>query len=73
MVAVDPRVISLGTPLYVPDYGLGTALDTGGAVKGLRIDLGYDDQNLTLWYDWVDVYLLLPVPPPDQIAWVLPE
>ncbi len=73
IVAVDPRVISLGTPLYVPDYGLGTALDTGGAVKGLRIDLGYDDQNLTLWYDWVDVYLLLPVPPPDQIAWVLPE
>jgi uncharacterized protein YabE (DUF348 family) len=73
IVAVDPRVIGLGTPLYVPNYGLGTALDTGGAVKGLRIDLGYDDQNLTLWYDWVDVYLLLPIPPPDQIAWVLPE
>ncbi|HEC21362.1 MAG TPA: DUF348 domain-containing protein [Chloroflexi bacterium] len=73
IVAVDPRVISLGTRLYVPGYGVGTALDVGGAVKGLRVDLGYDDANLVLWNNWVDIYLLLPVPPPDQIAWVLPE
>jgi len=44
-VAVDPRVIPLGTKLYVastdgsPDYGFATALDTGGAIKGNRIDL----------------------------------
>ncbi len=72
VIAVDPRVISLYTWLYVPSYGVGQALDTGGAVKGRRIDLGYEDDELVLWYDWVDVYLLTPVPPPDEIPWVLP-
>ena len=72
VVAVDPRVIPLYTQLYVPGYGAGQALDTGGAVKGQRIDLGYEDDELVLWYDWVDVYLLTPVPPPDEIPWVLP-
>ena len=72
IVAVDPRVVNLFTRVYVPDYGVGIAADTGGAVKGRRIDLGYGDDDLILWYDWVDVYLLTPVPPPDQIRWVLP-
>jgi uncharacterized protein YabE (DUF348 family) len=73
VVAVDPRVIALGTNLYVPGYGTGRALDVGGAIKGLRIDLGYADDQLTLWNQWVDVYLLLPVPPPDEMIWVLPQ
>lgn len=45
-VAVDRRVIPLGTKLYiksldsrVPDYGYAIAEDTGGAIKGMRIDL----------------------------------
>jgi len=62
IVAVDPRVVSLGTRVYVPGYGVGLAGDTGGAIKGKRIDLGYDDDNLKLWYRFVDVYLLTPVP-----------
>jgi uncharacterized protein YabE (DUF348 family) len=70
IVAVDPRVISLGSQVYVPGYGVGLAGDTGGAIKGKRIDLGYDDSNLQLWYRWVDVYLLTPVP--DQINYLGP-
>ncbi|MEA3309707.1 MAG: ubiquitin-like domain-containing protein [Chloroflexota bacterium] len=62
IVAVDPRLISLGTNLYVPGYGLGLAADIGGAIKGKRVDLGYSDEHLQLWYSWVDVYLLTPVP-----------
>jgi uncharacterized protein YabE (DUF348 family) len=62
IVAVDPNVIPLGTRVYVPGYGVGLAADTGGAIWGKRIDLGYDDNNLELWYAWVDVYLLTPVP-----------
>ncbi len=62
IVAVDPRIINLGSNIYVPGYGIGNACDTGGAITGKRIDLGYDDDNLKLWYRWVDVYLLTPVP-----------
>ncbi len=72
IVASDPRVIGLGTNLFVPGYGTGRALDVGGAVKGFRIDLGYDDANLVLWNTWVDVYLVIPVPPSDEMIWVLP-
>jgi 3D (Asp-Asp-Asp) domain-containing protein len=63
IVAVDPRLINLGSEVYVPGYGVGLAGDTGGSIKGRRIDLGYDDDNLRLWYRWVEVYLLTPVPP----------
>jgi uncharacterized protein YabE (DUF348 family) len=62
IVAVDPRLIPLGSNVFVPDYGVGNACDTGSAILGKRIDLGYDDANLKLWYRWVDVYLLAPAP-----------
>ena len=70
IVAVDPNYIKLRTQVYVPGYGVGLAADTGGAIKGKRIDLGYSDANLQLWYSWVDVYLLTPVP--DQINYLGP-
>ena len=69
IVAVDPRYVTLRTRVYVPNYGIGLAGDTGGAIKGRRIDLGYDDDNLVLWYRWVDVYLLTPVP--SKISYIL--
>ena len=46
---------------------------TGSMVaNGRRIDLGYSDDDLVLWYSWVDVYLLTPVPPIEDILYILP-
>jgi uncharacterized protein YabE (DUF348 family) len=42
VIAVDPKVIPLGTRLYVEGYGLAIAGDTGGAIKGNKIDLYFD-------------------------------
>ncbi len=73
IVAVDPRVIPLGSRVYVPGYGIGFAGDTGSRILGRRIDLGYDDWNLVLWNQWVDVYVLTPPPPKEKINYLLPN
>lgn len=44
LVAVDPRIIPLGTRLYVPGYGFAIADDVGGAIRGHKIDLAMDTQ-----------------------------
>jgi 3D (Asp-Asp-Asp) domain-containing protein len=48
VVAVDPRVIPLGTRLYVEGYGECVAGDVGSAIKGRRIDLGFDTYRQAL-------------------------
>lgn len=42
VIAVDPKVIPLGTRLFVPGYGYGIASDTGGVIVGARIDLCFE-------------------------------
>ena len=61
LVAVDPRVIPLGTRLFVPGYGFALAADTGGGIIGDMIDLGYPDGVEVDWYTgWTDVFILIP-------------
>nr|WP_296153869.1 3D domain-containing protein [uncultured Peptoniphilus sp.] len=65
-VAVDPRVIPLGTKLYIesadgfPTYGFAVAEDTGGAIKGNRIDVFYNSRSQALRFGRrnVVVYIL---------------
>lgn len=53
VIAVDPKVIPLGTRLYVEStddgkswsYGYCVAGDTGGAIKGNKIDLFYNSES----------------------------
>ena len=59
-IAVDPRVIPLGTKLYVPGYGCAIAEDVGGGIKGNSIDVYFDSDSEALnWGErWMSVYIL---------------
>ncbi len=48
VVAVDPAIIPLGSRLYIEGYGYALAGDTGRAIKGLRIDLGFETKREAL-------------------------
>lgn len=45
IAAVDPSVIPLGTIVYVEGYGLAIAADTGGNIRGNRIDLCFNTHS----------------------------
>ncbi|TSC87544.1 MAG: N-acetylmuramoyl-L-alanine amidase [Microgenomates group bacterium Gr01-1014_7] len=59
VIAVDPKVIPLRSKVYIPGYGVAVAGDTGGAIKGNIIDLGFDDARTAGWTArFIDIYLL---------------
>ncbi|MBN8193230.1 LysM peptidoglycan-binding domain-containing protein [Bacillus sp. NTK074B] len=60
VIAVDPNVIPLGSKVYVEGYGYATAEDTGGAIKGNRIDvfLPSKDQAVDFGRKTVNVKIL---------------
>ena len=45
VISVDPKVIPLGTLLYVEGYGYGRAEDTGGVIKGDKLDLFFETEE----------------------------
>lgn len=63
LIAVDPRVIAMGSKVYVEGYGYAIAADTGGDIQGNRVDVFFP--NLRQCLDWgrkpVRIYLLKPI------------
>lgn len=59
-IAVDPSIIPLGSKVYIPGYGEALATDTGGAIKGHRIDLflNSEDECINWGRQNVSLYLL---------------
>jgi len=60
VVAVDPSVIPLGTHLYIEGYGYAVAGDTGGNIRGRRVDLCYNtyDEAIRFGRQQVRVFIL---------------
>nr|WP_308315410.1 ubiquitin-like domain-containing protein [Bacillus sp. UMB0893] len=50
VIAVDPSIIPLGSKVYVEGYGYAVASDTGGAIKGNKIDVFFSDKGAA--YRW---------------------
>ena len=50
VIAVDPRIIPLGTKVYVEGYGYAVAADTGSAIRGYTIDVFVPDTSSA--YRW---------------------
>jgi 3D (Asp-Asp-Asp) domain-containing protein len=48
VISVDPKVIKLGTKVYVEGYGYAIAADTGSAIKGNKIDIFIPSQREAL-------------------------
>jgi len=59
IVAVDPVVIPLGTRMTIPGYGEGVAADTGGAIRGLRIDVWVATAAEAAQWQWRSVTITL--------------
>lgn len=70
LVAVDPRVIPLGTVLYVEGYGMAIAADTGRAIRGRKIDLCFATRQRAIQFGRrkVRVHILraAPAAPPPK-------
>ncbi|MHB8073433.1 G5 and 3D domain-containing protein [Desulfosporosinus fructosivorans] len=62
LIAVDPKVIAMGSKVYVEGYGYAIAADTGGAIRGNKIDVFFP--TLRQCMDWgrkpVHIYVLEP-------------
>ncbi|WP_407305945.1 3D domain-containing protein [Desulfosporosinus sp. SB140] len=63
LIAVDPRVIAMGSKVYVEGYGYAIAADTGGDIHGNRIDVFFSTFRQCL--DWgrkpVRIHILKPI------------
>ncbi len=73
VIASKPNIIPYHTRVFVPNYGNGAILDTGGGPSGTDywVDLGYGEgDGFKPWRAYTWVYHLMP--PPEKINYRLP-
>ena len=60
-IAVDPSIIPLGSRVFIEGYGVFIAEDTGGAIKGNKIDIAVTTHERAneLGVQYANVYLLV--------------
>ena len=57
VIAVDPDFLPLGTKVFVEGYGFASCEDTGGAIKGTRVDLCFNSVDECFQWGVQDVKL----------------
>lgn len=63
-LAVDPKVIPLGSMVYVPNIGWMIAHDTGSAIQGRKVDICVDTREEA--FKWGKKVIDIIVVPPDK-------
>jgi 3D (Asp-Asp-Asp) domain-containing protein len=68
-IAADLRHYQFGTDVYIPEYGFGKVLDTGGKIKGRkRFDIFKETENEALEWGAVKCNVLIFIPLEEQIS-----
>lgn len=49
-IAVDPRLIPIGSRVYIEGLGFRKAQDTGGLIKGQRIDVFFENKDTAITF-----------------------
>ena len=58
-IAVDPKIIPLGSLVYIDSLGLGLATDTGRKIKGMLIDICFTNMDEAMKWGRRDVEIFI--------------
>jgi 3D (Asp-Asp-Asp) domain-containing protein len=65
-IAVDPKVIPIGSVIWIDGYGFGVAMDKGAAIQGGIIDLYFDTEKEAIEWGRRTVRIVF-IKPPKKI------
>lgn len=66
-VAADPDVLPLGTVIYIEGVGIRIVQDTGGAIKGNRIDVAIDTHENALNWTGYGTHAVYIISTPEEV------
>lgn len=66
-VAADPSILPLGTVIYIEGVGIRIVQDTGGAIKGNRIDVAIDTHENALKWTGYGTHAVYIISTPEEV------